>query len=114
YAHNTLRSSATGMSPFECQFGYTPSRDLRSLSSTSTRLTEDAGNPPPPRIIGGQPAYTVHRVLDVRQLCPFSASLFGYCDSLASCCLATKDFHTRDPSSRPGPDNAGQIREYAR
>ncbi|KAK3545116.1 hypothetical protein QTP70_000832 [Hemibagrus guttatus] len=25
YAHNTLRSSATGMSPFECQFGYTPS-----------------------------------------------------------------------------------------
>ncbi|KAK3518251.1 hypothetical protein QTP70_034617, partial [Hemibagrus guttatus] len=25
YAHNTLCSSATGMSPFECQFGYTPS-----------------------------------------------------------------------------------------
>lgn len=24
YAHNTLRSSATGMSPFECQFGFTP------------------------------------------------------------------------------------------
>ncbi|XP_034166093.2 uncharacterized protein LOC113528171 [Pangasianodon hypophthalmus] len=24
YAHNTLRSSATGMSPFECQFGYAP------------------------------------------------------------------------------------------
>ncbi|XP_042611650.1 uncharacterized protein LOC122144638 [Cyprinus carpio] len=24
YMHNTLRSSATGMSPFECQFGYTP------------------------------------------------------------------------------------------
>lgn len=24
YAHNTLRSSATGLSPFECQFGYLP------------------------------------------------------------------------------------------
>lgn len=24
YAHNTLKSSATGLSPFECQFGYTP------------------------------------------------------------------------------------------
>ncbi len=24
YAHNTLRSSSTGHSPFECQFGYTP------------------------------------------------------------------------------------------
>ncbi len=24
YVHNTLRSSATGLSPFECQFGYTP------------------------------------------------------------------------------------------
>ncbi len=24
YAHNTLRSSSTGRSPFECQFGYTP------------------------------------------------------------------------------------------
>ncbi len=24
YAHNTLQSSATGLSPFECQFGYTP------------------------------------------------------------------------------------------
>lgn len=24
YAHNTLRSLATGLSPFECQFGYAP------------------------------------------------------------------------------------------
>ncbi len=24
YAHNTLQPSATGLSPFECQFGYTP------------------------------------------------------------------------------------------
>ncbi|KAK3519568.1 hypothetical protein QTP86_034655 [Hemibagrus guttatus] len=175
YAHNTLRSSATGMSPFECQFGYTPSlfpeqeveaavpsaqqfvkrcrqtwkrarlkllkasqqyqhqanRRRRSaptlrpgqrvwLSTKNIPLQMEShklsqrfirpfkisrkvnpvtyrlylpkslkinptfhvsllkpvlsspflakGNPPPPRIIGGQPAYTVHRVLDVRQV----------------------------------------------
>ncbi|KAK3540883.1 hypothetical protein QTP86_002978 [Hemibagrus guttatus] len=175
YAHNTLRSSATGMSPFECQFGYTPSlfpeqevetavpsaqqfvkrcrqtwkrarlkllkvsqqyqhqanRRRRSaptlhpgqrvwLSTKNIPLRMESrklsqrfigpfkisrkvnpvtyrlylpkslkinptfhvsllkpvlsspflakGNPPPPRIIGGQPAYTVHRVLDVRQV----------------------------------------------
>ncbi|KAK3515956.1 hypothetical protein QTP86_020264, partial [Hemibagrus guttatus] len=92
--------------------------DLQPSSFPSDRakiayvITLLSGNPPPPRIIGGQPAYTVHRILDVRQVCGSQQYLVdweGYGPEECSWIPAKdildpkliQEFHARKPS-HPG------------
>ena len=57
YAHNTLKSAAIGMSPFECQFGY--------KSPLFREQEDDAGVPSPysglPRVTSSRPTFVGDR-----------------------------------------------------